>query len=170
LQSTAQVCFGFAFARQFADLTVDHQHDSVGRGNNFVELRGNQQYSDSFIRDFPDDLPHLDFGVQINSCRRLVQNEYLRVGGKPFGKDDLLLVASAELGRLLIAVTASDRQPLLEPRKKFPNLQSRNELAFSSKQALETRQGENLQSLARGIVLIVAVFVTIDRTKIGIIK
>jgi ribose transport system permease protein len=27
-----------------------------------------------------------------------------------------------------------------------------------------------LQSLARGIVLIVAVFVTIDRTKIGIIK
>src|SRR5208283_144543 len=100
LDKMVQIGFGTDRASLFFAFhaAVAHEQDAIAHREKLRQLRGNKKHSLSEIAsELPDQGNYLPFRSDIDSRRRLVHEENIRLGSQPFRDHDLLLIASGKL-------------------------------------------------------------------------
>src|SRR5690606_24421558 len=102
-------------AGQFAGKAAEgHDKDTVRELHHFVEIRGDQQHRDTLAGEIADDRVDVVAGRNVHTARRLVEDQYARLGGKALGQQHFLLVAARKASRRLFRSLALDAHGLAE--------------------------------------------------------
>jgi hypothetical protein len=76
--------------------TVKEDDGTIGDVAKLVEVTGGDQDGRAVVGEATDDLVHLSAGVYVDAAGRVVEQVHRRLGLKPLGEDDLLLIAARE--------------------------------------------------------------------------
>ena len=93
-----------------ADHTVVHHQHAGAVPDDLLQIRRNQQTGNSIRGKFMDKIIDFPPGPDIHTAGRFVKNEYDRIGIKPFGQSDFLLITAAEAGNCNICTLTSDAE------------------------------------------------------------
>src|SRR5438093_6721582 len=83
------------------DFPLMHHEDAIAHTQNFGHLRRNHDNRNAICSEPVHEVIDLFLCSHVDSTRRLVKNEDLRLTAQPFAQHDLLLISSAEIYHLL---------------------------------------------------------------------
>ena len=75
------------------DLEVVQHENSIGQSDHLGHVGSDQQHRDAVARDTGDQLVNLDFGLDVDADRRLIDDQDVSLRGQPFRDRDLLLIS-----------------------------------------------------------------------------
>ncbi len=80
------------------DSSAGHHQNPIAQANHLRQFRRNKNNSRTLGGKLMDDVINFGFSPDINASRRFIQNENPWLGLQPFRDDNLLLIASAQVG------------------------------------------------------------------------
>ena len=108
------------------DLALVHDQNPVAHAEDFRQLRRNHQNADAALGKLAHELINLELGPDVDTARRLVENDRRRRRLQPFREDDFLLIAAAQVLRLELRGGHGDRQLALRPPDRLGFLAALN--------------------------------------------
>ena len=85
-----------------------HDDDAVAHADEFGQLRRDHDDRLSLFDELLQQSIDFRFGAHVDAARRLVDDQDLGIGIEPLGEDNLLLIAPAEVDRLLVDMWRGD--------------------------------------------------------------
>src|SRR5439155_9134876 len=83
------------------DFPLMHHEDAIAHTQNFGHLRRNHDNRNAICSESVHELIDFFLGSHVDSTRRFVKYENVRLTAQPFAQHDLLLISSAEIDHLL---------------------------------------------------------------------
>ena len=74
-----------------------HDQNAIGKGDHLGHIAGDEKNGCAFARDLADQFVQIGLRLDVDSDRRLVDDEYLGLGRKPFCDRHLLLISAGEI-------------------------------------------------------------------------
>src|SRR6266511_2092664 len=122
------------------DAAGTHNGDAVADAEQLRVVGTDQHDADSARRPFVDYVVHLALRADVDSLRRLVENQDARFGEEPTREHDLLLVAAGEEGDIAVLRPGTQSQLADEGARAPPFAPERHKRAAAD--ALQTRDGD----------------------------
>src|ERR1700733_3156626 len=92
------------------DAALAHDEDLIGSGEDLTQVRRKEEDTKPLLaRLVADEIVDVFAGAYVDAARRLVEDQKLRLGSKPFADDNLLLIAAAEESNDLIGIARSEQ-------------------------------------------------------------
>jgi hypothetical protein len=73
-----------------------HDQHAIGMRDDFLKVRRDEDYAHPLVTEAPDGLEDLLLGAEVDTARRLVQEQDARLPVQPFADHQFLLIAAGQ--------------------------------------------------------------------------
>src|SRR5436190_16355636 len=122
------------------DTPGTHNGDAVADAEELWVVGADQHNPDSTRSQFVDQVVHLALRADVDSLRRLVENQDARFGEEPTCEHDLLLIAARQEGDIAVLRPGAQSQLADEGARTSPFASERHERPAAD--ALQPRDGD----------------------------